>query len=258
MDMIAVSPIARALATAAETKAKPVSSVSLIAPLSHGAAWLAVSWDFKDGCGLWRQTDVPGVSVMGWSRMPDSMIQLPPMIAPEQAAIAAAWAWGAWDIVRTCLGPGYQGALPEGWQPFAEDLRAQGYVIWTWRPMMGGPEIRAKAHWRSARAGKRDATLHPITLARHEACPDISPPPIRPGTQHVLTLGRNEDAGAAKQAKRVPGATAKQIGLIRALRREAGEDDWHTIPALTIRDASAWIERLTGVTAPRNRGRGHA
>ncbi len=244
------SPVMQAMAqavVAADDRA--ISSVSLLAPLSHGPARLLVTW-----AGLDCPTRITGmiegadITVIAWSKHPDHITQLPPLTAPEAAILEAAWAWGAWDIVRTCHGPGYNGALPEEWDAFAPDLRAQGWVVWTFRPMMGGPEVRLAAHRRDKRTGKADITLHPVSMGRHEAMPDVRPPPIRPGTQHIITLGTE----AARRARgRVPPSTPRQIALIGHLRKEAGDDTQADPRRMTIREASAEIERLTGKSAPR-------
>lgn len=234
-----VSPVMQAMAAAVvAADDRPMSSVSMIAPLSHGHAQLLVSWAGMEPDRQERPVS-DGITVLAWSRHPDHVIALPPLTAPEAAIIEAAWAWGAWDIVRHCYGPGYAGAMPGEWNGFAADLRTQGWAIWTFRPMMGGPEIRAKAH------AKSDPTLHPVTLGRHGALPDVRPPPLRPETRHVIKLGRDKAPTAGAGAgKRVPSATARQIGLIRHLRREAGITDGSDARRMTIRDASAEIERL--------------
>lgn len=235
--MLTPSPICQAIAAAVVgADDRGISSITVVAPLSHGPARLLVTWAGMDH-EVSTAPDTDGITCLAWTKPADHVAPIPPLTAPEATVIQSAWAWGAWDISRTCIGPGYSGPMPWDWAG-ADELRRQGWVTWTFRPMLGGPDIRAKAH------GSSDATLNPITLGRHQAMPDVRPPPIRPGSQHVIRLGRSPQTAPARQEKRIPKATPKQIGLIRHLRRETGETSSDDPVQLNIREASAEIKRL--------------
>lgn len=244
-------PVTRAISAIVAEADREIGDVTVTAPLVEGAGLIAVRWAGLNCCRLSSQrpaiSDLPaGVTGFWWSAEPDTVRPLPAMIAPEQSILAAAWAFGAWDVVRTCIGAGYDGMLPPYMGTIAQRVREQGYVTWTWRPMLRGPEVRAKAH------GHRDSTLDRLTLGRSGPMPDVRVPPLRPGGQHVLRLGGGAQRRSAPRPTpgAVPPATERQLRAIAALRREAGlasED----LPHLNIRQASAMIEEMRGRPAPR-------
>lgn len=231
--------ISRLLAQAVDAADREVSSVSVTAPLVGGAPILSIVWAGMDDCAV---DTIGGVRMTAMCRPPDHVEQLPAMLGLEAHVIEAAWQWGAWDLARTCIGAGYAGALPPCMAGIEAAAREAGYAVWTWRPMLRGPEIRIRAH-RAA-----DVTLCPHTLGRSSGAPDACLPPIRPGRQHVLRLGRSPEAERTHRPARsrgAPPATARQRRAICALRREAGEPDHEALPpGLGIREASAWITRL--------------
>ncbi len=228
-----MNPIINAVAEQAAATDYAISGITVCAPLAVGTAILAINWSH------WTdETDIDtpeGVSATIKSRVPETIIPLPPMIDTAGMTIAAAWLHGAWDVKVTTIEAGYAGSLP----PYAANLgaaiRKQGFAAWYWRPMLRGPEIRAKAN-----AGK-DITLNPWSLGRDGALPDIRLPILKPNREHVVRLGRGEE----KERQRKPAhlATVKQRGYLGRLLRAAGEDD--TLPDdLTLRQASDWIDRL--------------
>lgn len=232
--------IAQAIAAAVDAADQAVSSCSVCAPLRGGRPLLVVTWAGLDCAAAERGTAGVGISGTHWRKRPDHVVQLPPMADLEATTIDAAWAWGAWDITRTCIGAGHAGALPPYMAPIEDEARAAGYVTWTWRPMLGAPEIRIRAH------GRGDASLNALTLGREGPAPEVDIPTLRPGRQHILRLGSPppQTAPTAHGARRPRLATLRQVRTICALRREAGESDHDTLPRLTIREASDWITRL--------------
>ena len=174
--------------------------------------------------------DAPaGVSVLSWIKPADHYTLLPALTSPERNVLEAAWQWGAWDVLRTCHAPHPCLPVPPVTVEIAPLLRAQGYVAWSWRPMMRGPEIRIKAH------AAKDVTLEAITYSRAGDCPDVRVPMITPGRQHVIKLGKSAAARGPAPGTRgyIPPATPRQMTLLRALRREQGITG--TLPALNIR-----------------------
>lgn len=149
---------------------------------------------------------LPGGSVgITVSSNPYDVLDIGPV--GDRDIVAAAWEHGAWDIVRTVIGPGYDGPLPpvigpdeqpqtaldghaigtdwpEGLASLAAEARRLGYTTWAWRPMLLAPETRVKAF------AHRDATLDPLTLTRPGTPPHVRIRPAKPGTQLEITLGR--------------------------------------------------------------------
>lgn len=227
------NPIINAVAEQAAARDYAISGITVCAPLSVGTAVLAINWaHFED-------EDAPdaadGVSVAIKSRVPETILPLPAMTDTAGAVFAAAWLHGAWDVKVTTIEASYGGNLPPYTATLDAAIRKQGFAAWYWRPMLRGPEIRAKAN-----AGK-DLTLNPWSLGRDGAMPDIRLPLLRPNREHVVKLGRGEQSKSSHRPIRL--ATAKQRGYLGRLLRAAGEDD--NLPAdLTLRQASDWIDRL--------------
>ncbi len=239
---MSLNPIITAVARRAAAMDSPISSVSITSPLVTGTALLSISWaKFDDGqCDI---DDMPaGVGVRMMCRAPDSVAPLPPMVDAEGMAIGAAWAHGAWDINRTVIPAGYDGPLPPNVALIADAVREQGYVSWTWRPMLRGPEIRAKQK-------RPDLTLDKWTLGRDGAPPEVRRPPIVAGRSVLIKLGDDGTRKPAASRRRSWLATDRQRAYLQVLLRKAGEDE--TLPDdLDKRSASAWIDRLTGTAIP--------
>ena len=230
-----MNPIIDAVAEHAATTDYAISGITVCAPLAVGTAVLAINWArFEDeGTG---DIDAPnGISVTVKSRVPETVIPLPAMTDTAGMALAAAWTHGAWDIKVTTVEAGYAGSLPPYAATLDAAIRRQGFAAWHWRPMLRGPEIRAKAN-----AGK-DMTLNPWSLGRDGPAPEIRMPVLKPNREHVVRLGR--DGAITQQERPARRATVNQRGYLGRLLRAAGEDD--TLPAnLTLREASDWIDRL--------------
>lgn len=133
------NPVIAAVGAALDANGHPVTSISVLAPRYAGAAVCAITWS------AWRSNTLPGlpagVSGHDMQREADTCIILPPVTDIEAMCIEAAWMHGAWDIVRTSLGP-TSGPLP----PAASMIdTSHGYTTWTWRPMAVGPALRIQA-----------------------------------------------------------------------------------------------------------------
>lgn len=229
-----MNPIIDAVAAQASATDYAISGITVCAPLAVGTAILAINWaHWTDEAGI----EAPeGVSVAIKSRVPETVIPLPAMTDTAGMTLAAAWLHGAWDVKITTIEAGYAGSLPPYAASFDAAIRRQGFAAWYWRPMLRGPEIRAKAN-----VGK-DLTLNPWSLGRDGAVPDIRMPILKPNREHVVRLGRGEHREGRPRPARL--ATAKQRGYLGRLLRAAGEDD--ALPAdLTLSQASEWIDRLS-------------
>lgn len=241
------NPILTATSKAVDDIGYPVSSISIFAPAVTGTAVAAIAWaEWEDDAAeIERLAPPQGVEIMARRRVPDTILPLPSMTDAERWIVDAAWRQGAWDIVRTEIPAGYAGVLPP--QTAAIETR-DGYVTWTWRPMLAAPEIRLRAAQRNP-----DVTICPYSSTR-EGC--VSPgrlPPRLSGQpkRHVIRLGRSsrQERDRPRQASRVLPATDPQKMLIAHLLRQRGEDC--VLPAdLDRRAASAWIDRLKGTVPP--------
>ena len=227
------NPIISVVSAAMAETEWPVSSVTVTSPLMTASPLVVINWAKminEDGVCLGNKPT--GVGVMIWERAPETIRPVPPMIDTEAAVVEAAWQYGAWDIKRTAV-KGYDGPLPPYMAPIETTVRHEGYVTWTWRPMFRAPEVRIRAH------GEKDKTLSRWTKGRDTSAPEYTSPPIRPGRQIVIRLGRDRDS----QPRRPTKATAKQRGYLGRLLRAAGEDD--VLPTdLTMAQASRWIDKL--------------
>ncbi|KQZ81859.1 hypothetical protein ASD64_08855 [Mesorhizobium sp. Root157] len=245
------NPILAAVATEAAATDWPVCGVTVIAPLVSGPTMMSISWShFSDyavsedgGLLMIDTTDLPegiGVSVNG--RVPDTVRKLPQLTDIGSMAIAAAWAHGAWDIQRVCLAKGFAGKLPPIASEVADLVRDQGYVTWYWRPMLRGPELRAKAH------AKKDASLNRWTLGRDEELPPVRVPTLVAGHSVTIRLGKSTERPSLQRGPKR--ATVMQRGYLGRLLRDAGEDN--TVPDdLTMSQASDRIDQLRGNVRPR-------
>lgn len=228
-----MNPIIDAVAEQAAATDYAISGVTVCAPLAVGTAILVINWAHwhdEEGAGA-----PEGISIAIKSRVPESIVPLPPMTDTAGMTLAAAWLHGAWDVKVTTIEAGYAGGLPPYAATLDAEIRKQGFAAWYWRPMLRGPEIRAKAN-----AGK-DTTLNPWSLGRDGVLPDIRMPILKPNREHVVRLGKGEH----KEDRRKPAslATVKQRGYLGCLLRKAGESD--VLPDdLTLQQASAWIDRL--------------
>lgn len=233
------NPILTAVAQAAAAVDLPISGITVSAPLVTGNPVLVITWaDMLKAAAA--MDDMPaGVTGTVWSARDRHVAELPAMISAEPLIIAAAWAQGAWDIQRVAIAAGYDGGLPDHVdRQVAEQWRAQGWISWYWRPMLRGPEIRAKQR-------RPDITLDRWSLGRPDAPPEVRTVTIRPGQEVVIRLGRHKD----KPQPDVMPATAKQRSYLASLLATAGRDT--TLPDdLDMRQASAWIDSLTGETPP--------
>lgn len=178
-----MNPVLETVAARAAATDHPISGITVYAPLVTGPAAVAINWlafdrGDDDGAGPMPR----GIGAMISSRVPSDIVMLPPLTDAGALAINAAWAQGAWDVQRTVIGPGYTGQLPPvgGQLPGAHQ---QGLVSWYWRPMLRGPEIRAKS-WAA-----KDVTLNPWSLGRDAAPPPVRVPPLRPDSMVVIKLG---------------------------------------------------------------------
>lgn len=244
------NPITRTLARLIAAQGSPVKSVTLAAPAIHGDTIIAVDWaEFAD-----EPVEVAerGVTMTVRSRLPTAAATLPPSPRIEQLALETAWGYGAWDVLRTYIAPGYSGPLPPYMAGFEAAAREQGYITWSWRPMMAGPELRAKA-W-----ADKDRTLCRYTLGRSGALPDLALRVAQPASQLVITLGAQatpastapDRAGHSPRAARgrrwsnwTYTATQAQRQKLLYLMDQAGQRE--EIPDnLTRADAARWINRL--------------
>lgn len=232
------NPIIRAVAQEAAANDKPISVVTVTAPLITGSALLAIAWSGLESgpCDL---PDLPsGVTGIEFCCVPDTIVHLPPMVDAEGMSIGAAWAHGAWDINRTTIPAGYYGPLPPSMAAIADSVREQGYVSWHWRPQMRGPEIRAQQK-------RPDLTLDKWTRGRDGSPPQVSRPPIIAGRSVLIKLGDDGTRPRDRERRPARSATASQRDYLQDLLRKDGEDD--ALPDdLDMRAASAWIDRLTG------------
>jgi hypothetical protein len=232
------NPIINAMAEQAMATDWPISGVTIASPQVTASPILAINW------AMMLPDDAPetptGVSASVLSRVPPSVVALPAMVQMEPLIIEAAWAYGAWDIRRTSIPASFSGAIPPYLDTLPEIIRREGYVSWYFRPMLRGPESRAKAN------AALDVTLNRWTLGRDTAPPDMRFSRIREGQETIIKLGKGEKT---ERPVRRPTprnlATILQRGYLGRLLRAAGLDD--TLPAdLTKDQASAWIDRLKG------------
>ncbi|MFB2530736.1 hypothetical protein ACEYYA_01045 [Paracoccus sp. p3-h83] len=224
----------RQITTIADRQDMPISSISAYAVLGQPHGLIAINW------AAWSQSapdDQPvGVTALDWQRAAETT--LPLQIAPDTEAqiLASAWALGAWDVTRTVLPANVEGALPPVLGGLADLARRHGLVSWSYRPMLGGPVMRIKA-W-----ARRDTTLTPILAARAGDMPLIAIPPIQPGRQVTIRLGREDTAQAQPRPPRR--ATGRQRAAIVAMRRRLGEGGQPLPAALTVAEASTIISDL--------------
>lgn len=189
------------VATCVERAARPLSTVSVV--IVGDVYRLVVRY-----AGMMRADAdtlrTPGGKVaMAHHHNPFDALDIAPV--SDRDIVAAAWAHGAWDVIRTTIAPGYEGSLPEiapdeqpqiavmggvsrdtpaGLTSLAAEARKRGYTTWAWRPMLYGPEMRIKAF------AHRDSTLDPLTLTRGGPPPHVRIRPAKPGSQLEITLGR--------------------------------------------------------------------
>lgn len=224
--------LAQIIAQAQADICAPISSITIIAPVGGDAGLLTMSV----ASGQTKNCAVDshqGVSAALWSRMPDHAEAIAIDHLIEQQVIAAAWSAGAWDIQRVTYAAGYEGPLPPSLSGTALDMRRFGWTSWTYRPMMGGPELRQKAH------GHKDSTLIPILLGRSGQPPDICTPEVRPGRMTVIRLGAPPEAPKAPRR-----ASGKQRAYIVALRKGTDEEGAKLPARLTMTEATGIINHL--------------
>lgn len=196
-----------------------------------------------------REAAPQGVRVLAWESIPPIATPLAASSIPalHEDAMRRAWRSGAWDLAVWLY------RAPHGAESniipridFAEAEGAAGPLMlaatvgrlaeWTWRPMHGGPPLRAKAH------AHKDQTLLP-DLSRAGEPPDHTPPfwDWRGTRQWAYRLGSRPAAAASRPRQ----ATLRQRACIIALELRAGRRP--DVPArLSFAAASAWIDRLKG------------
>lgn len=246
-QQVSANPITSTLARLIAAQGSPVQSVTLAAPAIHGDTIIAVTWaEFTD-----EPVEVAerGVTMTIRSRLPTAAATLPPSPRIEQLALETAWSYGAWDVLRTYVAPGYTGPLPPYMAGFEAAARDQGYIEWSWRPMMAGPELRAKT-WAA-----HDRTLCPYTLGRSGSLPDLALRVAQPASQLVIRLGTQaatsstapDRAGRPARGRRWSNwtytATQAQRQKLLYLMDQTGQRE--EIPDnLTRAEAARWIDRL--------------
>jgi hypothetical protein len=214
----------------------PMSGITAILSLQHTSAMLVINWlhfdDDGDDCVTQQ-----GVLIRTRSRVPPTCLAIPPTQDLERQIIDAAWRQGAWDINRVSLPSDPSSPLPPYVEELAPTLRPEGYTTWYWRPMMRGPELRAKAH------AHKDTSLNLWTLGRDTSAPSVIPPAIKPGRSVVIRLGNDARKIPAPAVKADRPATVKQRGYLGRLLRVHGDND--RLPRdLTAKQASEWIDRI--------------
>jgi len=241
---MAINPIIRAVAELAAATDFPLSGITLSAPMVSGAPILSISWAYF---GESDAVEAPaGVQASCLAREDDAVMTLPAFTDINRLAIEAAWLQGAWDVKRTAIPAGHAGALPPYAARDAKAYRAQGWVAWYWRPMLGCPDIRR-------RQARPDVTLDQLTGTRQLPLPELSVPALRPGEQVTVRLGRTaQEPRHGRPARPRTGkgaprrATVNQLRFVAHLRRRLGEP---AMPAgewlgLTFVAAAEEIDRL--------------
>ncbi|MDO5621893.1 MAG: hypothetical protein Q4G24_10530 [Paracoccus sp. (in: a-proteobacteria)] len=228
----------KTIATIADRQAMPISTITVAAPLGAAIGNIVIQWAGMQPASANEADNLPNSVTAIEMEKPAPAIQTTTMTAAtESEIIAAAWALGAWDISRTAIPAGYQGPLPPHLGDLADAARESGYVTWMFKPILGGPELRAKAN------AAKDASLTPIMLGRSGPAPDITIPAITPGRQHLIRLGEPVEA-KARLPRPCPRATRKQRWAIICMRRKLDEAGAPLPASLTRAEASAIIADL--------------
>lgn len=237
------NPIIIAASAAAARSGAPIGSISIVAPLRASTAAVVVRW-----AGLTSDVDTidapPGIEVLSWTTRESTVVSLPVTADLQGLVIGAGWQFGCWDIGRTCLPPDPTQALPPTLAPWHRPMREAGYVAWMMRPMLLGPELRAKAH------AADDVTLNPWSFGRDGTPPNLTIPELRPGTATTIRLGRRPQgagpgnrSGRAYPSRKPRRASINQINYIYALCRRTGEPPGNPL-LLSAGEASARIDDL--------------
>lgn len=186
---------------------------------------------------------------------------LPAIVAPidghclpdiHDFALTSAWREGAWDL-QMVLHPPLSGAqlgivdIHRGYECASIELaliaaaRAGRLATWLWRPMLGGPSIRQRAHL------ARDITLR--ANGGRDGSPPRGPDVIwdwRGSRAWEITLGVGTTTDRPPQPSRADRrATNAQRAYIVHLRQKTRTEIGDPLPAsLTISEASRMIDRL--------------